>query len=69
MGEFSAEQALSGGIKAGTRRSPITDHPLALFFREFLRHPAMIGSIIPSSRRTIEAMLSRVDWPQTRLFV
>ncbi len=29
----------------------------------------MIGSVIPSSKRTIEAMLSRVDWASTRLFV
>ena len=69
MGEFSAEQALSGGVSANSRASTSTDHPFALFFREFLRHPAMIGSIIPSSRRTIEAMLSQVDWPRTRLFV
>jgi hypothetical protein len=39
-----------------------------LFFREFLRHPVMIGSIIPSSRRTIDAMLSPVDWPQDEAF-
>jgi phospholipid N-methyltransferase len=68
MGEFSAEQALSSGAKAGIRAST-TVNPLVLFFREFLRHPAMIGSVIPSSRRTIEAMLSRVDWSRTRLFV
>ena len=68
MGEFSAEQALSGGIKARVGTST-TINPLALFFREFLRHPAMIGSVIPSSKRTIESMLSRVDWQNTRLFV
>jgi phospholipid N-methyltransferase len=43
--------------------------PFSLFFREFLRHPAMIGSIIPSSKRTIQAMLAPVDWANTRLFV
>jgi phospholipid N-methyltransferase len=68
MGEYSAEQALTGGI--GTRPGISTPiHPATLFFREFLRHPVMIGSIIPSSRRTIEAMLSRVDWQNTKLFV
>lgn len=68
MGQFSAEQALRGAAKARIRASSSVN-PLALFFREFLRHPAMIGSIIPSSRRTIEAMLSRVDWSRTKLFV
>ena len=29
----------------------------------------MIGAIVPSSRRVIETMLSRVDWPNTKLFV
>lgn len=68
MGEFSADQALNGGARARTSATTATS-PFALFFREFLRHPAMIGSIIPSSKRTIEAMLSKVDWPNTRLFV
>lgn len=40
-----------------------------LFFREFLRHPVMIGAIVPTSKRSIERMLSRVDWPRTKLVV
>ena len=43
--------------------------PIALFFREFCKHPAMIGSIIPSSDKLIDRMLSRVDWSHTRVFV
>lgn len=43
--------------------------PLALFFREFCRNPTMIGSIIPSSDKLIEKMLSRIDWENTKLFV
>ena len=68
MGEFSAEQALGRNAKARTSAST-TINPFLLFFREFLRHPAMVGSVIPSSRRTIESMLSRVDWSRTKLFV
>lgn len=41
----------------------------AIFFREFVKHPVMVGSIIPSSQQTVDAMLSRVDWQQCRLFV
>jgi len=51
------------------RKPSASLNPFALFFREFLRHPVMIGSIIPSSQRTIDAMLARVDWANTKLFV
>ena len=39
------------------------------FFRQFLRHPKMIGSVLPTSATVINALLSRVDWQRTRLFV
>jgi len=68
MGELSADQALGRGANV-KGCSSVDDHPFMLFFREFLRHPAMVGSVIPSSRRTIEAMLRPVDWANTRLFV
>lgn len=67
MGDLMAEQALNGSVQKPAGHGAVS--PLALFFREFLRHPSMIGSIIPSSRRTIEAMLAPVDWARTRLFV
>jgi phospholipid N-methyltransferase len=43
--------------------------PLTLFFTQFLKHPKMIGSIIPSTDRLINRMLSRVDWANTKVFV
>lgn len=43
--------------------------PQAMFFREFLKRPVMVGSIIPSSQRTIRRVLSKVDWANTRTFV
>ena len=39
------------------------------FLRGFLKHPVMVGSIIPSSRILIDRMLSPVDWKATKLFV
>ena len=39
------------------------------FLRGFLKHPVMVGSIIPSSRVLIERMLKPVDWENTKLFV
>ena len=49
-----------------TRRLP---DPRALFLRGFLRHPAMVASVMPSSNRLIRRMLAPVDWERTRLFV
>jgi phospholipid N-methyltransferase len=43
--------------------------PWAMFFKGFLKHPVMVGSIIPSSDTLIDHMLSRVDWANCRVFV
>lgn len=43
--------------------------PQALFLQEFIKHPVMVGSIIPSSRKLIRKMLGRVDWKNTKVFV
>lgn len=40
-----------------------------VFFREFLRAPAMVGSIIPTSATVVNAILGPLDWQNTRLFV
>lgn len=56
----------SRGAGRNARRSP---SPHWQFLRGFLKHPVMVGSIIPSSRVLIERMLKPVDWKRTRLFV
>ena len=33
--------------------------PAGVFFQGFLEHPKMVGSIIPSSKSTIDKMLAR----------
>jgi phospholipid N-methyltransferase len=63
MTGFSAEQA------ARRKRSKTALGPMAMFFRGFLKHPVMVGSIVPSSRQVIDRMLARVDWANTKLFV
>lgn len=40
-----------------------------VFFQGFLKHPVMVGSVIPSSRFTIRKMLGPVDWDRCKLFV
>ena len=43
--------------------------PWGMFFTGFLKHPVMVGSVIPSSGRLIRRMLGPVDWANTKLFV
>jgi phospholipid N-methyltransferase len=43
--------------------------PQAMFLQQFIKHPVMVGSIIPSSQRTIRRVLSKVDWANTKMFV
>ncbi|HWH22534.1 MAG TPA: NAD-binding protein [Allosphingosinicella sp.] len=39
------------------------------FLRGFIKHPVMVGSVIPSSKMLIDKMLAPVDWTECRLFV
>jgi phosphatidylethanolamine/phosphatidyl-N-methylethanolamine N-methyltransferase len=43
--------------------------PWGVFFKGFIKHPVMVGSIIPSSSLTVNKMLAPVDWDNTKLFV
>lgn len=43
--------------------------PWGMFFREFLKHPIMVGAVAPSTNATIRKVLSRVDWANTKLVV
>lgn len=65
-GTEAAREALSHRIKRKVKRAV---GPLGVFFEGFLKHPVMVGSIIPSSRFTIEKMLEPVDWDACKLFV
>lgn len=40
-----------------------------LFARTFLKHPVMLGSVIPSSRFLVRRILDRVDWQSVRIVV
>jgi phospholipid N-methyltransferase len=43
--------------------------PWGIFLKGFVKHPVMVGSIIPSSSTLIAHMLKPVDWKNTKLFV
>jgi phospholipid N-methyltransferase len=55
-----------GGLFGRIRRAA---GPAAVFFKGFVEHPRMVGSIIPTSKVTIEKMLAPVKWNECKLFV
>jgi len=61
-----AREALPQKIK---RRIGRALGPWGVFIEGFMRNPVMVGSIVPSSRFTINRMLRPVDWPSCKLFV
>lgn len=52
---------------AATRRR--ARHPLALFFKGFVKDPVMVGSVIPSSKALVNKVLAPVAWDRVKLFV
>ncbi len=65
----SPVRTIKGQRRLERRRDRRSPSPQWQFLRGFLKHPVMVGSIIPSSRILIEKMLAPVDWENTRLFV
>ncbi len=61
-----AREALTQRIKRRIKRKL---GPWGVFFEGFLKHPVMVGSIIPSSRFTITKMLAPLNWEECELFV
>ncbi len=66
---ISTARTLKGPRRFIRRAAHRAQSPRLQFLRGFLKHPVMVGSIIPSSRTVIEKMLGPVDWESTRLFV
>jgi phospholipid N-methyltransferase len=49
--------------------NPSKREQMLLFARNFLKHPKMLGSLIPSSRFLINEVLKPVDWKRARVLV
>jgi phospholipid N-methyltransferase len=75
-----AEYRRRAGSSAGSsNRQTISTVPLPerasrseqilLFGRNFLKHPKMLGSLIPSSRFLVNHVLAEVDWDRARVFL
>jgi phospholipid N-methyltransferase len=65
----SARTARSRTRQRGDTGRSGTAGQLFQFARGFIKHPKMVGSIIPSSRQCIARMLQPVDWAATCVFV
>ncbi|HVL79308.1 MAG TPA: methyltransferase [Sphingomicrobium sp.] len=66
---ISTARTLKGPRRFVRRVARRAVSPRWQFLRGFLKHPVMVGSIIPSSRVLIERMLAPVDWESARVFV
>jgi phospholipid N-methyltransferase len=69
--------ALRAATRGPATQGPATKHPagrprlqeLLLFAGNFLRHPYMLGSIIPSSRFLVQQVLKSIDWQHAGVIV
>lgn len=59
------ERSMSAAKRNGSSRAK----EMALFATNFIKHPRMLGSLIPSSRFLIERLLRRVDWDRAAMLV
>lgn len=51
------------------QKTPSRRDQLLLFARNFVKHPKMLGSVIPSSRFLIQEVLAPIDWDRADVIV
>jgi phospholipid N-methyltransferase len=51
------------------QKTPSRAEQALLFARNFLKHPRMLGSVIPSSRFLINGLIKQVNWNRARVMV
>ncbi len=47
----------------------VPQNPFLLFAKNFLQHPRMLGSVVPSSRFLIQRISDRIDWSRSQVIV
>lgn len=60
--------AIQGNDQPMLRKASRSEETL-LFAKNFLQHPMMLGSLVPSSRFLIDRLLSKIDWKRARTIV
>src|SRR5262245_34553599 len=56
-------------VERNMASKPSRSEETLLFAKNFLQHPKMLGSLIPSSRFLIGRLLAKVDWSRARTIV
>jgi phospholipid N-methyltransferase len=56
-------------LRQGSARARAGRLDSVLFAANFLRHPFMLGSMVPSSRFLVDRVLQPIDWQQARVVV
>ena len=51
------------------KRAAVPMSAAALFARNFLKYPSMLGSIVPSSRFLVKNIMGQIDWDRARVLV
>ena len=51
------------------KKSDAATSSIALFARNFFKYPAMLGSVVPSSRFLVKDLMGQVDWDRARVLV
>jgi phospholipid N-methyltransferase len=56
-------------VKKSMLSKPSRGEETLLFAKNFLQHPRMLGSLIPSSRFLVDRLLRKIDWKRARTIV
>lgn len=51
------------------KKSAAPTSAVALFARNFFKHPSMLGSVVPSSPFLVKDLMAQVDWERARVLV
>jgi phospholipid N-methyltransferase len=62
------KKSMNPGPRQERRFAPLSS-PLWVFVRNFFRYPAMLGSLVPSSRFLVGSLLSQIEWDKARILV
>lgn len=51
------------------KKCAVPTSAVALFARNFLKYPSMLGSVVPSSRFLVKDLMAQIDWDRARVLV
>jgi phospholipid N-methyltransferase len=51
------------------KKSAAETSAVALFARNFFKHPSMLGSVVPSSPFLVKHLMTQIDWDRARVLV